>query len=543
MFKADGGSSESEQEEELRAQNGYGRQNEEKEKPPLQPDQEKKLLEKMHDPEGVIAMVEIGKIKASNELEESDDLPIPPKASLSGYRPKSSITIGASKFPHSRELRETIGSKMFIVASISLAIVVNVLLIGCAYVLLNGVTLAVKLLSPFGATSLFGQSVRFLSTPSKCIEFEPVRIRDREWPTFNYTTGVAEFVFGTALGCMRSEGDCGFRGSNLIYGPQLLGTVNDGDTIVGAGFQLNISASCECINIDRDNTSALFVASDVPAIVNAIKTLNAPFLLHSRNVDLCGGDSSYLLPVCSTVLTDVTDINVASSFATGGSTASISLVVSEYIGKREVQSSTIPPFANALRTIFVPGMIHELPSTIPGMIPTILYWTSSNLISTDPILLDAGMETTISMLLRSGIQRTFQTKANDCPRRVSDSFRSKVHMQFSGALTMFVSGALQLVAALFSLCCAFLWLFEKAPITPAMKTLEKPTYFSNLLCESPFAANIYGTANASRHSVWQNLDVVARIGEALDTSDDTIGIIRMDRPKFVREFINGKMYA
>ena len=65
---------------------------------------------------------------------------------------------------------------------------------------------ALTVISPIGATGVVGKPVRVVQNPVNCISFISTSpLRDRKWPTISSTNGVAELIFGNALGCMRSE--------------------------------------------------------------------------------------------------------------------------------------------------------------------------------------------------------------------------------------------------------------------------------------------------------------------------------------------------
>jgi hypothetical protein len=48
--------------------------------------------------------------------------------------------------------------------------------------------------------------------------------------------------------------------------------------------------------------------------------------------------------------------------------------------------------------------------------------------------------------------------------------------------------------------------------------------------------------NAQTHMIWQALDVIVRIGESIQTVSEEVGHVAMDKPKLVRNLVNGKKY-
>jgi hypothetical protein len=70
---------------------------------------------------------------------------------------------------------------------------------------------------------------------SPCVHgiWENETMYERNFPTMDTEAGVAEYVFGTSLGRMRSEELVDV--TEAIYPPSIIAVVNDGDTIVGKG--------------------------------------------------------------------------------------------------------------------------------------------------------------------------------------------------------------------------------------------------------------------------------------------------------------------
>ena len=58
------------------------------------------------------------------------------------------------------------------------------------------------------------------------------------------THSVAELIFGTSMGMMRSEMDLKY--TTAFMPPQVFETVNDGDIISGGGFTTDIFTECTC---------------------------------------------------------------------------------------------------------------------------------------------------------------------------------------------------------------------------------------------------------------------------------------------------------
>ncbi|KAI8837817.1 hypothetical protein BC829DRAFT_404878 [Chytridium lagenaria] len=320
---------------------------------------------------------------------------------------------------------------------------------------------SLKLVSPIGATGLDARPVRMVSSASPCIVFDGSDIRDRNFPTFWSAAGVAEFIYGTALGCMRSEFPCTDK-------------VGDGDTIVGPGYHMYITSTCSCHNTSNPDVvrKGILTAQDIAAIRPALNQSNHFVMLSTNvtvstiedmvsfsiipgNIKTCGGLRAEVMPVC------YTEWSVRSS----------------RMERQLPLLSLIPKFKNFKRDR------RPLPSS-----------RLSDLIGVDPSLQDVGIETMVSILLRAGFQRNFKTKGSSCPKREEVMDTSFIVLRDWSNLS----------------------------ILPALQAIRNPSFFMTLLSDSP---------NAPRHVIWQNLDLIVKIGENIETA------------KLVRPLKNGRIYA
>ncbi|KAJ3239908.1 hypothetical protein HDU78_002566 [Chytriomyces hyalinus] len=422
---------------------------------------------------------------------------------------------------------------------------------------------ALKLLSPLGATGVVSSTVRTHADAVNCIVFQPslVWMRDRLYPTIKSTAGVAEYIFGNALGCMRSEHDCTPDGSEFIFGPQLDGSVGSGDTIVGKGFSMMVASECECVDLaDRSAVErGILSEADQLNFKNAYSNTSAAFMMRFGtttytneslttvmaigNMHICGGIRESVVPTCTTVIHGLHDAMVQASFLTDGTPASIALVDSVIESYSPITTITIPAVKQSLDYIWPTSTVFPLVSNVAGMLNAMLYWTSSDLVAVDPTLLSAGIETLHSMILRAGFQRSFDSKGSSCTRIVSRTDQTVVYLTSWGSACIYAAGTVQIFLSLISLIVASYWYFSDVPLGPAIRVITQPTYFMSVFCESPFSVMLVGTGNAQVHVLWQAVDVVVRIGESLETMDEPIGRIKMERPKLVQAMTNGRMYA
>jgi hypothetical protein len=338
--------------------------------------------------------------------------------------------------------------------------------------------------------------------------------------------------------------------SDHIYGPQIQGAVGSGNTIIGPGYKNTIGVDCKCTNVGDAalSYSRKLSATDRTAVLNLLNTTEIPFMYmgsmmnvsESNGVDfnlvlgntgVCGGYSQTMVPVCSVKLDHPEDVIVSSTFETDGTTASIALVNSEVYDTlpADQQTLTNTALAVAFRTIFTPGTHYPLVSTVPGMISALLYWTSRELASISPTLLEPGVETFVAILLRAGMQRAFDTQGSSCNQYVNVPTAAFVSLTPWGIVSVLLAGAIQLVVTIVALGLACTWYLLQNPIGPAVRILRDPVYFTTLLGDSPFNSFLQGTNNAPNHVVWQALDTLVRVGESLEPLDDFVGQIKLER--------------
>ncbi|TPX71570.1 hypothetical protein CcCBS67573_g06165 [Chytriomyces confervae] len=472
-----------------------------------------------------------------------------------------------------------------------------------------------KTLTPIAATAVIHSEIKALSDDVNCIVFEPTlsKMYDRTYPTIESSAGVAEVMFGDALGCMRSErSDCGDSGSQFVFGPQLQGVVASGDTIVGPGFEMRIDTWCQCMDLNSTDAIArgYINEADRRILLDWNRRANVyPFLMHLSNLNvtndrfvsntamgnihICGGYSKDVLPICQTTISEIQDTLVSSKFNTDGTTASIALVSSRVLqeklhavrrdsfsvessineqnerrtqrdqrsdkleepisldkieqvrrdktgNKNQVSSAIVH---RALTTIFPVSEPVELVSNVPALASALLYWTTSDLKSVDPALHAQGIETLYAIFLRAGLQRTLPSHGSRCPREIHRDDATLISVSQTGVITVYLIGSIQLALSLLALLLSSVWFISPVPLGPAIRIVTEPVYFIALLSESPFGINLSGTANAQGHVMWQQLDLIARIGESLDTLGEPIGRIRLDRPRMVKNLKNARFYA
>ncbi|TPX30873.1 hypothetical protein SmJEL517_g05674 [Synchytrium microbalum] len=404
-----------------------------------------------------------------------------------------------------------------------------------------------KLMTPISATSLWGVSQRVDQGNIDCILFKeqnnPV---DRLFPTVDSEAGFAESSFGSALGYVRSEVTT-LNVTTFVMAPQIIGAVNDGDTIVGSGYTTDISTSCTC---SPSISAAGFQAAGVPSadaatvyadymaitssmgLASVVNYNATAVVIHSALLGsgLCGGiNQTQFTLICETTMSNHSASTIRVSYMTDGTTASVA--------QRNVDVLSIDSTANMtwVQTAMYAIMGGKYSSinllqTVPGTLNTLMWWTSTDLVAINPNYVEAGLETTFSLLLRAGTQRTYTTHGSSCIRNIQVGGQSILLMKSYGVISTVISLSLQLVFTVISILCFFPWLFSSTPIGPGVRLVKETIYSSTMLMNSPLGEGLQQCSNAQSHSIWQALDKTCRIGEAVTTLEELVGRLTLMKP-------------
>ncbi|KAJ3354685.1 hypothetical protein HDU83_004907 [Entophlyctis luteolus] len=406
---------------------------------------------------------------------------------------------------------------------------------------------AIKLLIPLSAVSIAATQWADYNDAIDCIYFTQDTVPvDREFPTLDVEAGVAEYVFGTSLGIMRSEVS-GVNVTTAMIPPVLIGPLNNGDKILGPGFSAEISTSCTCAS---EVSASAFVAAGVDEsqandVVDKFMQLNmslgVTFGVTTGNgsvkisntlsgVEICGGLRNNPL-ICSTIITNHLSIIVENEFMTDGTTASIAPNIITFVSVTS-QANIESWLAFGMNAVVNgPVSFYSMLATVPGSLATLLWWTSPNLIAIDRSLIEAGIETMYAILFKAAIQRTYSTSAMSCPRKNTlNSMQSSVTLLYLGYVSCNIFLSIQLVLCVLSFASFGVWFLSPSPIGPAVRAAKEPIYSAALLSSSCNIGNgIESLCNAETYAIWQVLDVKCKVGESLDTLDDETGKIVVDK--------------
>nr|KAJ3421775.1 hypothetical protein HK105_002332 [Polyrhizophydium stewartii] len=416
--------------------------------------------------------------------------------------------------------------------------------------------------TPLTATALKGDLVRRDEKTIECLMYkqrgQPI---DRRWPTVIVETGVAELIFGSALGIMRSENP-DVNVTTAIIPPQAIGSIGKQDMIIGSGFTIDISTTCECApTSDMSGLTSIGINASIAApLLDAYAPLKGAMGLANAFINdtkapsiitlvggtiVCGGvnETNPFVPVCKTTLSNHYNAVVGVIYMTDGTTASVAQK-SVFVRKLGAPANMGYWASTAMSAILGgPFSSFRLPPTFPGAVNPLLWWTTPNLIGVDPSLIEAGIETMFSILFRAGVQRTYISEGDTCVHNMELLGVSSLDLADYGANVAIFILSFQLFATVVSILCFVPWLLSPNPIGPAVRLARDSIFFTRIMNSSSISGGTEVLCNAPPHAIWQAYDTIVRVGEPIGTRDDpAYGQLAVDRPKLLTHLTNGKRY-
>ncbi|KAJ3110732.1 hypothetical protein HK100_002923 [Physocladia obscura] len=455
---------------------------------------------------------------------------------------RNGFSFAVTGFMHAPPLRKVLFSQSLALTSQYRKIFFR---ISFLWILVEGL----KILTPISAVALEASKWAIYNDYIDCIYFSQERKPvDRKWPNLNAESGVGEYVFGSSLGIMRSENSVNL--TTAMHPPALISALNDGDTIKGPGFSVDISTTCKC---SSDVSAAAFVGAGVvfsqaqevlQQYISLQKRTGLTFgvTLNNESVQitnvfttrfgLCGGSGPKSSPlVCSTIMDNHLSMILEIAFMTDGTTASIAPNVVNPISITGQASLDWLAFAmNAILNGPVSSYLTN--PTVPGSLSPLLWWTSPNLIAVDRGIVEAGVETMYAILFKAAIQRTYISNAMSCPRKNTlNSFQSLLMIMPSGYFACNFILVVQIVISIAAILCFGFWFSSPSPISPAVRALQEPIYLIALLATSTnIGTGLNDYCNAETYAIWQKLDTKCKIGESITTIDLDTGKIVLEKP-------------
>jgi len=292
------------------------------------------------------------------------------------------------------------------------------------------------ILTPFSSTTVEYSQYRYDKGVLSCIIYsETGEMIDRLFPNLQVEMGGGEYLFGTSFGIMRSENPT-YPSSMFVLSPQLDDSCNDGTTIVGSGYSINISTSCSCaasysstdlVTAGVDST----IVSSYIAGLNSLgysqgmvsyMTLNGDAINITQSLTAtgqCGGVSSSSPPVlvCQTSMFNHRQVTAVMEYITDGTTSSIAAA---YVSIRSIGDvgDISWPYNSLLNMLGGQLSTIALPTTYPGSVNTLLWWTTTNFQGISNTDLEPGLEAYWSLISRASWQRSFSTSGESCVQSI-----------------------------------------------------------------------------------------------------------------------------
>jgi hypothetical protein len=417
------------------------------------------------------------------------------------------------------------------------------------------------LMTMFAPTQISTNTFRIDSGTLSCLEFEQdLDPFDRGWPTVEVEMGGAEYVFGTSLGHLRSQEPV--PKTQFVIGPQLLASAQDGSTIFGKGFVETIFTTCECAGTSsplhlvragaREDIAARLSANTrtltgTTGLANSLRLLNDSAIEITSvltGTSVCGGRnaSDPPVPVCKTMFTDIHHAIVEVTYMTDGTPASI---VTKAVRIREIgQPANMTWMYFGLVSMLGQESAIRFPPTFPGAVNPLLWWTTPNMQVVSAPLLEAGIETTFSMISKGAVQRVFGSSGQTCSQSIFSPTSVLLKITPAGYYAGLIFCVGQLLVNFIALLGFLPWMVNKSPISPAVRLVKDHTYFTVMVSKQE-TSHLVSTIkpNCDKDYIWPRMDQILRIGEKLSTREDPDqGDITLDRPKFVAPLVNGKVY-
>ncbi|KAJ3252522.1 hypothetical protein HK103_001423 [Boothiomyces macroporosus] len=408
--------------------------------------------------------------------------------------------------------------------------------------------------------SIYYEPYRYLHSNLGCAVYTQEGVPfDKKWPTLETEMGIGELVFGNSFGILRSEQNV--ANSTFIVGPALVDTCEDGTTIEGPGYVASLLSTCACANSLNANdmeiagvdpnvapqmASQVSLLSNISGIINYVEyvdhqTVNVTSIL--TGTQLCGQSipSNEPYPVCVTTINNHLEALILVQFMTDGTSASIAPALSTIVSTGAPANITwiYQSLVNILG-----GTISSttLPQVYPGAQNPLLWWMTSNMITLDPSILEPGMETTIALILRGAVQRTFSSIGTSCVQSVIDDNYTILYITDLGFQIAIIFFVFELLMVLLSFTGFIPWILSTDIRGPGVRLVTDKTFFTIMVNETNVSAFGIDTT-MDTIDIWTKLDFIVRIGESIQTVDDqAVGQIIMDAPKFVTSIKRDKAY-
>ena len=174
-----------------------------------------------------------------------------------------------------------------------------------------------------------------------------------------------------------------------------------------------------------------------------------------------------------------------------------------------------------------------------------LWMTSQNMQSVNSGLLTSGMASSVSLLLRAAMQRSYTVSGGFCQETVSDIATVTLALSNYGFICGIVWVVIQILLNLLVFIAYIPWIISHDPLLPAILICQDHVIFSLLATKNESTrAKIKGiSSNIEADMVWPRMDVILRVGESVMSAEDPErGMIVLDKPRMVTSMSYVKTY-
>ncbi|KAJ3346756.1 hypothetical protein HDU91_006960 [Kappamyces sp. JEL0680] len=396
----------------------------------------------------------------------------------------------------------------------------------------------IKLVTPIPATALLSEPVLIKGSNTDCVEFNQNYSQiDRGVPSFDNAVGLGELVFGTAIGQIRAE--FALNHTTFMMGPQLMGSISSNQWVVGNGLVADILTNCSCVEQSHlsyyigNATVASSLRNQLLQMPNnelgtvfqtVLDNTNDTITIYNAFTGslVCGGRNTVIWPLCTTTVWNHRFQEVRTQYQTDGTSASIASVAIEIFNDESTEAS-MSWLYNAFTSVAPSGTPIMLPPTVPGLINPILYWTTSDLVAFDISQMESGIEMMIAILLRGGIQRTYNFAGISCFVQVYAENSATIYFSDYGFYLATCIFAIQLVLGCVAAFSFYPLFTAKSPFSPAIRVMQEASYFGALLTQSGLQAGFPVLSSAESYTIWQALD--KKVWEDCDGNPQTGAVI------------------
>jgi hypothetical protein len=382
---------------------------------------------------------------------------------------------------------------------------------------------------------------------------------DRGFPTITQAFGTSERSFESAFGLLRS-GDDSLDYTTFAMSPQALESTVDGSFIFGPGITHRISTKCRCstdmiedlLNAEVGPQFTEYFSENIRTyfaeigMINSVEFDGDKILISTAitGTAMCGSKENIVSPVsvCKTTISHARNSTLSVLYMSDGRS---NLAVPKKVSiKSEGSSISIEPMYRGFLSLMEERSTLLLPSLYPGALNPLVGYSSPNMQALSPALLEAGMESTFSVISKLVIQRTYRTKGVMCQQSVFSETDVHINISSLGFITGMLFAVIELSFTLFSVGFYYFWLVAEYPIYPAILLVESSIYFTAMLGKSRFVKGLEeGVFKSISAEIWYQLDSTARIGESIYTLEDPdYGDIILDKPKLVSHLTKTKSY-